>query len=386
MQVPRVDRDHVVNLTRDLIRFKTVNPPGNEQPVAEFLQGMLVDLGFEVELQPVGPNRANLIARLPGRSSGHLVFTGHVDVVAPGELPWNHGPFDAEVEDGRVYGRGSVDMKGGVAAMVSAAVALARAGFKPEADLILAVTCGEETGLIGARTMAEQRSLEGSRWLVVTEPSDLNVFIAHKGILWVDVRAYGRTAHGSMPSLGVNAVSYMARLIARLEEYPFSYEESPLLGNPTLSVNVIQGGNKTNVVPDFSTVSIDMRTVPSQRHETIVEDLRRVADEVARDFGPELRVEVETINNAEGVETPSGDHLIEEMVQAITDVRGQRPTVGGVVYTTDASVLKPAFDLPTVICGPGTPGMAHQPDEWVAIDQLDQAAQIYASLAVRLLA
>lgn len=385
MQPSRIDRDLVVDLTRELIRFRSVNPPGDEQPVAEFLQGKFLDLGLQVQLQPVAPNRANLIARLPGRGTGHLVLTGHLDVVPSGEQQWEHGPFDADLVDGRVYGRGSADMKGGVAAMVAAAAALAQAGFHPEADLVLAFTSGEETDELGSKAMVDQRSLDGSRWLVVGEPTDLDVFIAEKGMLWVDVRAHGRTAHGSMPSLGVNAVSYMARLIPRLEEYPFPYEESPLLGKPTLSVNVIQGGNKTNVIPDLCTVSIDMRTIPSQSHAAIVDGIRRVAEEVARDFGPELRVEVETVYDGAGVETPADDSLVAATVDVVAAVRGERPAVGGVPFGTDAAILMPAFDLSTVICGPGAPGIAHQPDEWVAVDQLAQAAQIYTDLAMRLL-
>lgn len=380
-----VDRELIVGLTRDLVRFQSVNPPGNEAEVAEFLGARMRDLGLEVEVQPLEEGRANVIGRIPGDGSGHLVFTGHLDVVPPGGQRWEHDPFAAELVDGKIYGRGSADMKGGVAAIVGAAASLVRSGFKPKADLVIAATAGEEAGMIGAAAMAERRSLDGARYLVVAEPSNLDVFIGEKGVLWLLVRALGRTAHGSMPWLGVNAVSYAARLIPRLEEYPFPWEESALLGRPTLSVNVIQGGNKTNVVPDVCEMEVDMRTVPGQDHAHIIRTLQSLAEQVAGEYNPEVRVEVETINDKMPLETERAEPLVGALVEAVEGVRGVSPEVGGVTYGTDAACLAPAFNIPMVICGPGAPGMAHQPDEYVEVEQLVQAAQIYDSLARRLL-
>jgi len=381
----QVDRDLVVNLTQELVRFRSVNPPGNEQPVAEHLARAMEDLGLEAELQPLAEGRANVLGRLRGAAEGHLVLTGHLDVVPPGGQEWQRDPFGAELADGRIYGRGSCDMKGGVAAMVAAAAALRRAGFRPRADLVLACTAGEEAGMLGAGAMVERRSLEGSRYLVVAEPTDLDVFIGEKGVFWVRLRALGRTAHGSMPSLGVNAVGYMARLIPRLEAYPFPWKESELLGRPTLSVNVIQGGNKINVVPDLCQIEVDMRTVPGQDHQDLLRRLRSLAEEVARGYHPELRVALEIDNDKPPLETERSEPLVEAVVQSVAAVRKGAPRVGGVPFGTDAAYLAPGFGIPMVICGPGAPSMAHQPDEHVEVDQLVQAAEIYADLARRLL-
>lgn len=380
-----IDRDLVVDLTRQLIRFQSTNPPGNEEEPARWLASRMEALGLEAEIQQLEPDRANVIGRLRGTGEGHLVFTGHLDVVPPGGQEWEHGPFDADLVDDRIYGRGSADMKGGVAAMVAAAAALVCDGFRPSADVVIACTAGEEAGMMGAAAMVERRSLEGSRYLVVAEPSDLDVFIGEKGVLWLRVRALGRTAHGSMPWLGVNAVSYMARLIPRLEEYPFPWEESALLGKPTLSVNVIEGGNKTNVVPDVCEISIDLRTVPGQDHQSIIASVRSMAEELARDYDPGLRVEIDVENDKGPLETEPEDALVTAMVESVARVRGATPEPGGVTYGTDAAYLGPGFNIPMVICGPGAPGMAHQPDENVEVAQLVQAAQIYADLARRLL-
>jgi succinyl-diaminopimelate desuccinylase len=331
------------------------------------------------------PNRANVLGRLPGSGDGHLVLTGHLDVVPPGGQAWEHDPFGAEMVDGRIYGRGSADMKGGVAAMVAALAALKAAGFQPSADVILAATCGEEAGMLGAGAMVKNGSLSGSRYLVVGEPSDLEVFIGEKGVLWFDVVAYGRTAHGSMPWLGINAVSFLARLIPQLEAYPFPWQESALLGGPTVSVNKIGGGNKTNVVPDVARMTIDMRTVPSQSHEDILREVSTLAEREAAQFHPDLRVEIEVENDKRPIETDPGERLVDAVVAAATAVRGATPQVGGVTYGTDAAYLAPGYGIPMVICGPGAPGMAHQPDEWVAVEQLVQAAEIYVGVAQRLL-
>lgn len=375
----------MVELTRDLVRFPSVNPPGNEQEPAEYLGRRLVELGIEPEVQILEEGRANVIGRIRGTGSGHLVLTGHLDVVPPGGQKWEHDPFAAELVDGRIFGRGSADMKGGVAAIVTAMAALVRSGFEPKADIILAATCGEEAGMLGAEAMVVRRSLEGARWLVVAEPSDLNVFIGEKGVLWVRVKALGRTAHGSMHWLGVNAVSYMARLIVRLEDYPFPYEESPLLGKPTLSVNVISGGNKTNVVPDVCEATLDMRTVPSQNHEQMLTNLRSVAEEVALAHDENIGIEIEIENDKPALETDETDPLVTATVESVRAVRRASPVVGGVTFGTDAAYLGPGYGIPMVICGPGSPGMAHQPDEHVAVDQLVQAAEMYAELARRLL-
>lgn len=380
-----VDRDLVIELTRELIRFQSVNPPGDEGPVAEFLSARMADLGLDVEIQQLSESRSNVIGRIRGDGPGHLVFTGHLDVVPPGGQPWEHEPFAADLVDGRIYGRGSADMKGGVASIVAAMASLTGSNWRPRADVILAATAGEEVDMFGAAAMVERRSLEGARYLVVAEPSDLDVYIGEKGVLWVRIKAYGRTAHGSTPWLGVNAVSYMARLIPRLEEYSFRYQESQLLGKPTLSVNVIEGGNKTNVVPDLCQLSVDLRTVPSQDHPEIVAGIQSLAEEVARELNPDIRVEIEIENDKASLETNRGEKLVEAMMQSVEAVRGAAPKIGGVTYGTDAASLGPGFDIPMVICGPGATDMLHQPDESVEVDQLVQAAEIYADLARRLL-
>lgn len=380
-----MDSDLVVRLTREMIRLRSVNPPGDELPVAEYLAAEARQNGLDVELQDLDTGRANCMVRLKGGAAPALVLTGHLDVVPPGEQAWEHDPFGAEIVDGRIYGRGSTDMKGGVAAILTAMIELRRSGFRPAGDVVLAATAGEEAGLYGARDMVERRSLTGAGYLVVAEPTDLNVFVAEKGVLWMQVHYYGRTAHGAMPWLGVNAVSAMARLIPVLESYPFRFEESPTLGKPTLSVNMIDGGNKTNVVPDHCRIVLDMRTVPSQDHAALTQEVKQQAEAVARATNEDIRVDITVDQDSLAVETDPQEPLVRAVTASVQAVTGRPPRVEGVNYATDASVLAPGFSIPMVICGPGGSDMLHQPDEWVAIEQLTQAAEIYADLARRLL-
>lgn len=379
-----IDSDLVVRLTQELVRFRSINPPGNEGEAAAFLAGTLRAAGLETEVLEVEPGRANVVARLRGDGGRPLVFTGHLDVVPPGGQPWTHDPFGGEQVDGRIYGRGSADMKGGVAAIATAMIAVARSGARPRGDIMLAATCGEEAGMTGARALVAGRALPRGGRLLVAEPTNLNVFHGEKGVLWLRVRALGRTAHGSMPWLGANAIGAIARLIPRLEAYPFPYEESPLLGAPTLSVNVIAGGNKTNVVPDLCEIEVDMRTVPGQDHEALVEGVRELAERTAREVHPEIRVEVEVDQSKGALETDPADDVVQATIAAVREVRGADPAVGGVTYGTDGAHLGPGFDMPVVICGPGANEMAHQPDESVPVEQLIQAAEIYVALARRL--
>ncbi len=376
--------DEVVELTRELIRFQSVNPPGNELPAAQYLAAWCNDRGIEASVEEVSAGRANVVARIKGNGTGHLVFTGHIDVVPPGGQKWEHDPFEADLLDGRIYGRGSADMKGGVAAIAVAMASLARTGFRPTADIILAATCGEEEGMLGAQAMVTSGSLHGAAHLVVAEPSNLDVFIGEKGVLWLTVRAFGRTGHGSMPWLGVNAVSYIARLIPQLEAYPFSFRTSDLLGDPTISANMIEGGNKINVVPDVCELNLDMRTVPSQDQDDLAHSVETLAREVAQSFHPELRVEVDVRHAVGSVETDRDEPLVEAMIASVSAIRGGAPQIGGVTYGTDAAYLGPGFNIPMVICGPGAQGMAHQPDEYVEIEQLGQAVEIYMDVAKRL--
>jgi succinyl-diaminopimelate desuccinylase len=367
---------NAVELTRDLIRFDTINPPGNERDCAQHLARLLEAGGFSVAFHDFAPGRTSLVARLGGASGRPpLCFTGHVDVVPLGTAPWAHAPFAAELDGGRVYGRGSSDMKSGVAAFVVAALRLAP-GLRATPGLVLVITAGEETFCEGARHLAGLPGALGAAGAVVAaEPTGNTPCAGHKGAVWLRAATRGVTAHGSMPERGVNAILRAARAVSRLEAFSFDQAPHPVLGAPSLNVGTIQGGLNVNSVPDACVIGIDIRTIPGQKHAAIVERL-------AAHLGDEVTVSL--VSDAEGVWTDPDHPWMQEVDEVAGRIAGVPRAPRAAPYFTDAAALTPAFGgAPTVILGPGETGLAHQTDEYCLIERIEQAVEMYVELARR---
>ena len=383
--VGQADEQEILDLASRLIGFDTSNPPGNEEPAIRFLAGYLDAAGVAVEIQTLAPGRANLIARLRGRGEvGHLVLSGHMDVVPVGASAWEFPPYSATRVGDRLYGRGAADMKGGLAAMAVVIARLARAGFQPRGDLIFAVSAGEEAEGIGARAMVDTGVLAGSTALVLGEFTGLDVYIAQKGVGFLEITAHGAPAHSAMPWLGQNAVAYMAQVVTALQANPYPFEPSAILGEPTVSVCTISGGNKINVIPDRCSIQVSIRTVPGQTREMLLAETQRLLDRIATETGMNVRTEF-TLQSSPSVSVQEDHALVQVALDAVEAVRGVRRPPGGVPYGTDGLVLAPAYNLPTIIVGPGHFEQAHQIDEWVPIPELYQAARIYQEIVMRLL-
>jgi succinyl-diaminopimelate desuccinylase len=378
-----IDRSELVALAIDLLRFPSVNPPGGERPAAELLATRLAAAGLAVELIDHGADRASLLARLPGRGDRPaMLFTGHLDVVGAGDRPWRHDPFGGVVEGGKLYGRGASDMKGAVAAMALAAIALHRAGVPLRGDVVLAFTAGEEVDSLGAQAIVDSGLVTNVDAIVVGEPTDLELYVAEKGSLTLEIQTNGVGAHASMPHLGRNAIHAMADVVRALERHRFDVAPHPLLGEPTISVGTIRGGAGSNVVPDRCTIEVDVRTVPAQSQPAVVAELESLLHRLVRER-PDLDVRITHTLGRDAVETDLDAPLVRDLAAVVADVTGRRPEPAGVVYATDAAVFVPAWAVPMVICGPGLPEQAHQTDEWLSIERLEQSARIYAALALR---
>ena len=366
---------NALDLTRALIRFDTINPPGQEKAAAEHLGSLLTRAGFACEYVDLAEGRPNLVARIGGSDAKPpLAFTGHTDTVPLGLQPWTVDPHAAEVKDGRVWGRGASDMKAGVAAFVAAAIDLApRLAGTP--GLVLYITAGEETGSEGAFVLA-RRGIKGEAGaLVVAEPTTNRPLCGHKGALWLKAMTRGVTAHGSMPDKGVNAVYKAARAVSKLEEFGFNVAPHAVMGSPTLNVGWMHGGLNVNSVPDKAEIGIDIRSIPGQRHA-------RVREEIASALGPE--VEVATLVDVESVWTEPSHPWMREVFRVCRAVQGAAPIVETAPYFTDASALTPALGaVPTVILGPGAAAMAHQTDEWCEVTRIEEAVEIYQRLIAR---
>lgn len=382
----QVDVAEVVDLTRQLIRFNTVNPPGNEEEAVRHLASYLAGHGIETAIELFEPGRANLIARIRGQgNAGHLVLSGHMDVVAVGEKAWEHDPFAADLVAGQIIGRGAADMKGGVAAMAVALATLARAGFTPAADLILAVSGGEERGGHGARHMAATGCLEGCCQIVVGEPTGLEVCPAMRGGIRWQITVHGKAAHSSTPHLGVSAISYVLRAALALEANPFVREPHDLLGHPIVGIAGIRSGPPSNIVPDLCTFDIGVRRIPDNDADEMEATLHQVLEDVRASSGLPVEIEVQRILAAPALETDRGHPLIQATMDAVAEVTGRAAVVRGFPGGTDALVLTPAYDAPFVIIGPGKFEQAHQTNEYVDIAELETATRVYIGIAERLL-
>jgi len=370
----RDDPPDPVALTRRLVAFDTVNPPGNEAECARYLAGLLQEAGFAVRLVPLGEGRASLLASKgsPG-PHGPLVFTGHIDVVPLGTQPWTQEPFAGAVVGDRLYGRGSSDMKGGIAAFVAAAIQEAR-GAGEGTQVAMIITAGEETGCDGAAAIVAAGLQGRAGALVVAEPTANMPYVGHKGALWLRGIARGRTAHGSMPEAGDNAVYKAARATHRLSCFHFGVSPHPTLGAPTLNVGTFHGGLNINSVPDRAVIEIDLRTVPGMDHQALRQQVAQCMQE---------DMEVETAIDLPGVWTSPEVPWVERTAAIASDVTAEPFTLRTATYFSDASVLVPALGgAPTLILGPGEPRQAHQTDEWCGVQRIRQATEIYRRMIV----
>lgn len=379
-----IHRDDAVELLRQMIRFKTVNAPGDEKPLAVFLAGTLESFA-SAEVVDLGGNRANVVGTIPGRGRRPaLLLNGHLDTVPPGDVEWAHGPYSADVVDGKIYGRGSADMKAGIAGMIMAARAIKAAGLELEGDLIFAGTAGEEVDSVGAFDFLNKGGLRDVGAIIIGEPSSCGINIAEKGALWLELTTFGKTAHGAFPNRGINAIVHMNALITRLLKYEYRYEENPLLGHPTMNLATIQGGVKTNVVPDKCSVTLDLRTVPGMDHQELIANIEGIVQELRTQL-PDFRASISVTNNRSPVETLADHPFVVMAREAAAEEFGKELQPQGVNFYTDAAVFVPATRLPAIFYGPGDADMAHQPDEHVSIDSLMEATRFYAAMIERYL-
>jgi succinyl-diaminopimelate desuccinylase len=365
-------------LLQKVIQLESTNPPGNELDLALWLKDYFEKAGLETVLKEYEPKRTNLVVRLRGTGERpSLIFSAHMDTVPAGKEPWIFPPFSGTLHEGKIYGRGAADMKGGLATMAAALAILACSGFKPKGDLIGAFTYDETHGLRGAKHLIAEGTLQGAGALLVSEPSTLDVFIAEKGALWLKARAHGKTSHTSMPHLGVNAIFEMVHFLSRLESlFEGSTTSHPLLGGPTLTVGTIHGGVTINVLPDACEAEIDIRLVPGQDHEEVIQKVRALAGE---------RIEVDLIDWKPPVVSDPAADFVQLSLKAVEEITGQPRSPKGVAYYTDAAILANQLNIPMVNIGPADTGMTHQPNEHVEVSRLVQGVKIYLLIAARYL-
>lgn len=366
-------------LLKQLIQADST-PGKGEAAAADVVAARFEQHGIECVVDRWDGDRANVTAQV--RSDGTrpgLLFVCHLDVVGPGEEDWRHAPFGAEEDNGRIYGRGAADMKGGIASVVTAMCQLVDSGARLKGDIVFGATAGEETDSAGAMRFVKDRDwLPPLVGVVIPEPTDFCVVTAHRGMLWLKITTKGKAVHSSTPQRGTNAIMAMKHVLDALEQHKIPAEPHPMLGPCSLSINTINGGEAMNMVPDRCTIGVDIRTLPGQDHDALRYDLERILAN-RRANVPQLDAEISVVRAVPALETDAECEFVESFCRAV-DV----DLVNAVGFTTDGPHLVP-LGAPIVIYGPGKPKLCHEVDEYIDVADLETAVGFYRQVITHVL-
>jgi acetylornithine deacetylase len=364
-------------IAQALVATPSVNPVledggAGEGAIADLTAGWLREWGLEAETIEAAPGRWNVLARLGDPSDGPTVLlNGHLDTV--GVAGMTVPPFGAEVKDGRLWGRGSCDMKGGVASLLAAAARLAREDSLP-GSLIVALTGDEEHASLGMDALV--RSGVRADAAVVCEPTSLAIMPAHKGFIWVDALFRGRAAHGSRPEVGIDAIEHAGRYLAKLGSLKAELnaaEPHPLLAHGSFHAGTISGGAAPSVYPSDCKLVLERRTLPGETSERVMQEFQAVLDGLAGEV-PALDAELVQGLTRPATEVPDDSPLVQGLISACS-VQGVEPAVEGMTAWVDAAFLNEA-GTPAVCFGPGSIGQAHSDDEWIEASEISTCADV----------
>jgi acetylornithine deacetylase ArgE len=363
-----------VETAKTLISYDTSGPPTRELPLAKWIKDYLEDIGANAELQMVDKDRANIIGKIgEGKGSG-LLLSGHIDVVPAGDLNlWKiTHPFEATIRNGKLYGRGACDMKGPDATILEAAKTLAKEKYKRQ--LTLSFTAGEDTTGWYVTKVIEERKVtrKEARLGIIPEPSMMEIVRSHKGSGAARIMVQGKAAHSSRPELGINAISKASDLLQELGKFQKTLNKKPhpLLGPTTIECTLINGGFKSNIIPDQCTLTLNMRLIPGDEKPANTKAWLRAIIKTCEERDPKFKAKVLEIRTNPPLDVPEDS----EVVKLLGKILKKQP-IGAPYYTEAVNYTKAG--IPTVICGPGNIDQAHTPDEYITIKQLDLGLKTY---------
>lgn len=386
-----VDDASYLRLVRQLIQLDTGNPPGAEDKAVQVVGSALRELGFEIQYFEPEPRRTSLVARLRGQGGGRsLILNGHVDT-GPLVEGWSKDPWAGVLEGRRLYGHGVGDMKGGVAAMVTAARAVVEAAAPRRGDLVLMIVADETSGGHKGSGYVVRQIAPPGQMAVMCEPARGDfVRIAHRGAVWLEATVTGRSGQGGRPETGVNAIEMTARIITAIyrELAPrWLSRTHPHLPSPSVNVGVISGGVKPNVIPGVCRVQLDRRTLPGERVPEVLEEIRATAEAVLHGTGASARIR-ELLHVDPGEVDPGAD-IVRACCHAFEQVTGRVPALTGTGGFTDAHWVLDGWKIPAVSFGPWYLNAEDRsvtgiPDEWIDLDDALTGARVYAQLVLNI--
>jgi succinyl-diaminopimelate desuccinylase len=392
-----VDEEELVALTRALVQIKSVYRPGiegaNEEKVAQYVQQYLIDMGLEVHYEEVVPGRPNVIAFLDsGKPGKTLLFEGHTDVVTEGDLDsWSYDPFAAQIDNGRIYGRGACDTKNNLAAAISAVRAIQKSAASFHGKILLCIPCDEESMMIGIKDFIKRGWAKGVDGAIICEPEENQLCIMQKGAMRVIIKAFGKMAHGAQPLTGINPNTRMAKIIIELDNLEKLEKqrlgEHPMLGWPSITPTIMQapikGDPQINVMPDACMIALDIRTIPGQDHTVLKNQMEAIFQKLSQE-DEHFKATLEVIEERPWTLTDENEDVVRAMADAYRTVTGKEPIYNGVPGATDGTFLHMA-GVPIVTTGAGGRELPHHADEYVEISELVETTKIYAVAALNFL-
>ena len=385
-----INSDELIKFTQEIVRINSVFDPdkagANEEAVANYIADYLKKEGFEVHIQNVVPGRPNIIAFLRGKDAGKtILFEGHTDVVTPGDLAqWQYDPFGAEIVGDRMYGRGTCDTKGNVAAAIFAAKAVKDSGQAFKGNILLCIPCDEEGMMIGIKSFIRQGWADHVDAAVICEPEENHICIFEKGAMRAEIRVFGKQSHGAMPLTGINPNWRLAKIICALEK--LEQEEKERVGcheylkwpsiTPTIISSPAKGEAQINVVPGEAYMTLDIRTVPGQSHNDLKEKMQEILNQLGKS-DPDFSASINIIEERPWTSTPKDADITKAVYKAVEEVTGKEPVWQGVPGATDGTFLHALKNIPVIVIGAGDTYIPHHADEYVDLPELIETAKIY---------
>ncbi len=371
--IDKIDEDLILRLTKDLVALDSQNPPGRTDHITKYLEEESKSLGFQSQIYKLDDKRQNIVITF-GKSERDIVLSGHLDTVPFGDKSqWKYPPLEVTEKDGKLFGRGTVDMKGGVASLIAVMDAISRSDVNLSHRIVFAGTADEEVGMNGAFQLKEKGVMDNADCLIITEATDLKVGIAEKGPYWIRMNVKGKAAHGSMPEAGINAIDGACIGINKLKKI-LPDTKHDILGKSTLNVSMIKGGVTINVVPDECYVDCDFRLIPEDKHDELNGQIKTLLLKLSKENSCVFSHKV--FHSLPALSTNPNESIIKGLLKHSNLVTNTTSDPIGLTYGTDAAALVPPDNIPFAIIGGGCPSVLHQANEYVYLSDLVKASKI----------
>ena len=377
MPETRVNREALLHFLQELIQINSVNPSlsdsgAGEADIARHIGGHLNKLGLAVHFQELQKNRVNVIAVLKGTGGGQsLMLNGHTDTVSAENMTTD--PFCPQIKDGKLYGRGALDMKAGVAAQIMAVQTLLEAQIELKGDVIITLVADEEYASMGTEAIVNEYRADAA---IICEPTDLDIVIAHKGFAWIKIEISGHAAHGSLPHRGIDAIAKAGKVLTAIEHLGRTHltrKTHPLLGSPSIHASLIRGGTELSTYPDYCKIELERRNLPGEDHRMVTEEIQRLLQDI-QSQDDQFKADFDVFFFRPAYEISPDQPIVQTVSRACQSIRHQAPKYEGMWAWLDSAILAQA-GIPTVIFGPSGDGL-HAAVEYVDVDSVVTTAEV----------